>query len=355
VLVLVLVAVGLVAGFVVQRWASARPNFSRSIDLYGVAFPDATHGWVVGARLEKSGEGFVMGLIFATTDGGATWRQQVSCHALDPNAVAFADAKHGWVVGAPAAKGDTVILATSDGGAAWKRQDSGTRYRLWGIACANARDAWAVGDSQSQSHGVILATKDGGAHWKTQLVTDDACLSGVAFADARRGWVVGNGSIYVTVDGGATWRQQYSGAKHGLLNTDPEAVACADARHAWAVGEDDRGGLILATTDGGAHWRRQHVADYGESVCLSGVAFQDARCGWAVGSDYELGGVIIHTTDGGRSWSAQKMAVGLNGLAVPDASHGYVIGTHDKMAENATAFVGSSILRTANGGTTWKR
>ena len=95
------------------------------------------------------------GTVLATTNGGATWREQDSGSSKYLQAVAFTDATHGWAVGGD--EGPTVILATTNGGATWGAQRSGSDSWLQAVAFTDATHGWAVG-----SGGVILATTDGG-------------------------------------------------------------------------------------------------------------------------------------------------------------------------------------------------
>ncbi len=71
------------------------------------------------------------------------------------NAVAFADALHGWVACTSGA-----ILATVDGGRHWSRQASGCDEGLYSITFVDARQGWTAG-----SGGVLLHTMDGGTTW----------------------------------------------------------------------------------------------------------------------------------------------------------------------------------------------
>ena len=283
-----------------------RQNPGRAASLFGVSFPNATHGWAVGG----------MGTILATTNGGVTWKRQVSGFEGGESleAVTFVDARHGWAVGGDGfAWGErSIILATSNGGATWKKQRSvRSNQTLTAIAFSDLRHGWAVGIGRSSSlwgSGVILATKDGGATWKAQnagAAVGDGQLNSVAFADSIHGWAAGfnfSGNtplsvILATSNGGATWKaQDVSGAGSGVL---PESVAFVDAMHGWAVGSG-----ILATNDGGATWK---VQDYpssadGSALNLNSVTFVDATHGWAVGAR----GTILATSDGGASWHAQS-------------------------------------------------
>jgi photosystem II stability/assembly factor-like uncharacterized protein len=51
----------------------------------------------------------------------------------------------------------TTILRTTDGGATWKRQVTGPGRALFGVFFTDANTGWAVGDA-----GVILHTTTGG-------------------------------------------------------------------------------------------------------------------------------------------------------------------------------------------------
>ncbi|MCT6967273.1 WD40/YVTN/BNR-like repeat-containing protein, partial [Salmonella enterica] len=62
----------------------------------------------------------------------------------------------------------------------------------------------------------------------------------------------------------------------------------------WAVGHDAQ---ILASVDGGATWAQQYQ-DLQREAPLLDVWFNDANHGLAVGAY----GALIETTDGGKTW-----------------------------------------------------
>jgi photosystem II stability/assembly factor-like uncharacterized protein len=126
-------------------------------------------------------------------------------------------------------------------------------------------------------------------------------------ADDRIGWVVGRqapeangtelgdgkgGRIFVTRDGGRTWRRQASDLRFPAVT----GVFCTDARHAWAVG--DRG-LLLATRNGGVSWRR---LDTRTTEDLATVVFADEKTGWIVARE----AAVLRTVDGGSSWATTE-------------------------------------------------
>jgi len=88
------------------------PGFAGPTSMF---FVDSQHGWIV-LRLTSS-SAFSIGLMLKTEDGGITWSE------LQPppsaGAILFTTAQDGWMVGGPA--GD-VIWATRDGGKTWKEK-----------------------------------------------------------------------------------------------------------------------------------------------------------------------------------------------------------------------------------------
>ena len=177
----------------------------------------------------------------STGDGGWVWQDPIpQGNVLE--AVSYADADHGWAVG-----GAGTIIATTDGGATWKGQVSHTRAELKDVTFTDAAHGWAVGYS-----GTILATKDGGLSWRAQDSGTAGLLLTGAFADSLHGWVADpEGDVFATDDGGQNWTKRASGAQ--LVN----ALAFTDASHGWAVGPF---GVILATSDGGVHSGRRPPA-----------------------------------------------------------------------------------------------
>lgn len=125
-----------------HTWAIQSPGAGG----YSMTCADANTCWVVGRSN-----------ILRTMDGGATWTSQ-SVANQDFYGVAFVNATTGWVVGMGGA-----IYKTTDGGGNWVRQTSGSLDHLLPVAFADAQNGWAVG-----TNGRILNTRDGGATWVHQ-------------------------------------------------------------------------------------------------------------------------------------------------------------------------------------------
>jgi hypothetical protein len=113
----------------------------------------------------------------------------------------------------------------------------------------------------------VYRTTDGGTTWTPTSVAQLATgLLDIALTpDALHGWAttwMPDDGVIATTDGGATWTAQNVGSGQSLYG-----LACTDATHVWAVGEE---GGILATTTGGA--RPQPSTDEG-----AGRRHRDAR------------------------------------------------------------------------------
>jgi photosystem II stability/assembly factor-like uncharacterized protein len=78
----------------------------------------------------------------------------------------FTDANTGVVVGGQAGCGPSIstILRTTDGGATWKPQLTGSSRALIGVFFTDANTGWAVGEA-----GTILHTTTGGEPLATLL------------------------------------------------------------------------------------------------------------------------------------------------------------------------------------------
>jgi photosystem II stability/assembly factor-like uncharacterized protein len=255
-------------------WAVRRaPTEDTLRDVY---FVNEQTGWLVCDRsiyLLRTKEE-PRSYLLKTTDGGETW-SRVEATGADVDVlltrVAFVDAARGWAFGEMGA-----LYATTDGGASWKRQTLPTNHLLLGGAFLAAGQGWLVGAGNT-----ILYNPDG-ARWLAggSPVNVETRLNAVSFVEQRRGWAVGErGLVLATVNGGRAWFKQESNVDVDLLD-----VKFIDAKEGWAAGA---GGTIIHTTDGGANWRPEPSGTRHPLERLS--AASRARV-WAVG----FGGTIIN-------------------------------------------------------------
>ena len=289
--------------------------------LESVYFVDPQTGWVAGSN----------GTILHTTDGGLSWQHQDSGSTEIVRDIFFLDQNRGWVVG-----DERLILRTTNGGNTWETQQCPADTKtLESIYFADANHGWISGGHYTVSgtypwlwftaHGFILRSTNGGNSWFISA-SISAYPEGIHFADDLHGWLVGQApdaqtslfdvpNIFFSSSGGNSWSlQSIPVSTYGRFNS----VSFVDANTGWAVGSN---GWILHTANGGAVWRQQYSGIASE---LHTVQFVNPTTGWIASS-----GPILHTTDGGQTWVAQTAEPGCTALLdlhFIDIDHGWAAG-----------------------------
>jgi photosystem II stability/assembly factor-like uncharacterized protein len=175
--------------------------------------------------------------------------------ARDVELVAFADRDHGLAAGSavypdcsPPVRTDSFarsLFATRDGGSTWRRVRA--PFAIGGLA--TTRGVTVVFGLRGCRR-VDAFTHDGGRTWRIAH-TPRACFSSLASEDVV--WL-NCGTVFLrSDDGGATWARTPAVA-------DTISLAAADAEEAWAVA-GYRGGIdttnrLWHTTDGGKTWNQ---------------------------------------------------------------------------------------------------
>ncbi|MCH8296217.1 T9SS type A sorting domain-containing protein, partial [Candidatus Poribacteria bacterium] len=136
-----------------------------------IHFADRQNGWASTFPVIWSPNTF--GLIYATRDGGETWRVQHKGPII--NDLCFIDSNRGWAVGFDLSIRRGVILATKNGGRTWERQWE-IRGSFLRVLFLNPKFGWTVG-----IQGIILQTQDGGKTWQVQESGVNVYLWGLAY------------------------------------------------------------------------------------------------------------------------------------------------------------------------------
>ena len=229
-----------------RTWTETFRNTDPAAFYDCLAFTDRRHGLAlsdpVGGKFR----------ILATADGGRSWRVRPTTGMPDALPGEFAFAASGTcLVTADRGGHDRAwfatgggerarVFATADGGRTWRVTDtpvpSGASAGIYSLAF---RDPWhgiavggdyAVPDTAPQGS---ATSRDGGRTWTTSAGIPGAYRSGAAW--------VGLGPLALTVgptgsdysyDGGRTWRRFDTGSF--------DAVICAPDRSCWASGEQGR-------------------------------------------------------------------------------------------------------------------
>lgn len=198
--------------------------------------------------------------------------------------------------------------------------------------------------------GVGYRSVDGGYTWKEfRLPVDLGMAFEIKMYDAKYGYIYGPPQwLFKTTDGGESWTQV----------SLPDAIQNVYVERLSVVNPDTiilsmvwtNKAVLLRSYDGGVTW------NYNDAPVLFGVSslfFVDAQYGYSVGYQNTGQGdraldLFTYTTDGGRTWAPVEKkwrdpANGLSDVQFLDRLNGMAVGWQGK------------ILRTSDGGKTWKK
>lgn len=231
------------------------------------------------------------------------------------------------------------VLAQDDG-AGWRGGRQGEAGQdLNTVFFVNEKRGWAAGDG-----GVLIRTTDEGRTWSRQSIGPDESVNDIFFLNKEDGYLLAANRIYVSEDGGETWRESARFPASAFGGAEPElySVRFTSKKRGWIVGSVSRrervvDSLVLKTTDGGASWERVSVPTKSELINL---AFSGDKRGWIVGAS----GVVLHTRDGGESWTLQdaRTTAALYSVDFDNDKRGWAVGER------------GVILKTENGGERWR-
>ncbi len=148
--------------------------------------------------------------IFASEDGGSTWKQIFSCRAkMDVQGLSQEKDCDLWVLDFPtpdvgyAMGAERLTVKTEDGGATWKvlvgPEEQGDQ-RVYDAAFLDANTGYEV-----RSGGKLERTADGGQNWQGVIARLNTTYPKLKFAGNEIGWSILGPTWAYTVDGGKHW------------------------------------------------------------------------------------------------------------------------------------------------------
>ena len=231
--------------------------------------------------------GAASGGVWKTTDGAKTFApvfDDQPVQAIGALALAPSDPRVVW-----AGTGEAWMIRDSDvmGDGAYKSVDAGKTWTNMGLAetgrigriivhpanpdivyvCALGR---ATGPQQERG---VFKTNDGGRSWQRSLFVDENTGCSGMSMDAKdpnvllagtwqvelHTWIENSGgpgsAVYITRDGGATWKKLESGLPRSPLGKIDVAIARSDVKRMYALIQTANQGSLWRSDDGGAAWR----------------------------------------------------------------------------------------------------
>jgi photosystem II stability/assembly factor-like uncharacterized protein len=180
-------------------------------------FVSISTGWIPGA----CSAGPVGPLFYVTRDGGQTWNTAtISLPAgftgqcmCEIGSLRFSDARNGvFVLDIYGSDGrtQTYLYATHDGGASW-RPGPTLPAQAYGVYFVDKSHGWTLNAKNNS----LLATSDGGQHWSmVGTIPSTQGVMGFQFVTTEIGWALASEPqgepIVKTSDGGQTWTTQLS-------------------------------------------------------------------------------------------------------------------------------------------------
>jgi photosystem II stability/assembly factor-like uncharacterized protein len=162
--------------------------------LADVAFTDERHGVLVA--LDR---------IWSTRDGGRSWKLRKALPMTVLTSVAVGDGRDAWVAGWDTLTGDPLVFASGDGGVTWRRLRVGLPPAEPGALQARQIASGGNGHLWITCAAGMIASADGGGTWTLQEVPAGQPLA-LAAADAEHVLATTEGQpILATADGGAAW------------------------------------------------------------------------------------------------------------------------------------------------------
>lgn len=386
--------------------AAPCPNYTQlNQQVPALKMSSPTTGWAAGG--------------LKTTDGGATWRDMspgelragmpapAVSNALYPPGFKdfYLDADHAWEFRTYASTTTCIdhaaVFATSDGGRTWRASQT-ISFGLppaWGgvtmdFQFVDASHGWVLiaagrwqllpggwGDGVAAPEDLLYATSDGGLTWRLVSTLKPAefgtsisktCpfgLGGLTFTASDKGWMevdcAGQSpELLVTTDGGVTWAPKAVdvGSFSSLCPCSTQFEHVFDSGHLILNVIAGNTALTLVTSDGGKTW--QTMAGWPPTGTVIVVDYLNFDQWWAVVTEpsWQKGTPthdwLYRTTDSGRSWTL--VATGLP-LGFPVDQLAFVDDVHGLALQSPGASTGpplgpgEEVLVTSDGGRTWKK
>ncbi len=341
------------------RWSEVTPRSPVDSNPYTYTnyFLDESHAWIT--EVASSGGKNPYLVTFRTTNGGTTWQRgaTVSTTFESTTTEFFLDANSGWLVltgGYPTHAIWPDVYKTSDGGLSWSlvASQAGMGAASDGLLPASASPyfvststGWlTVGLATNNgnatfyfSHTAIFVTHNGGRTWRPQPLPIAPPAGGVldapVFFGQRQGVIVMHAitpdttvkaSLLATSDGGLTWTVR------PLAWAFIWSIQFVDPAHGWAVAGPSSDFLksatgaafplpIYRTDDGGVTWTPVHTSLQFQNgrERVTDIHFVDTQTGFVTIWNDSGPTMELRSDDGGRSWSVVARCQKALGLSFP--------------------------------------
>jgi photosystem II stability/assembly factor-like uncharacterized protein len=204
--------------------------------------------------------------------------------------------RHSSPSGPPPSTSSAAVLRFRDSDLSWVGENTG--FALGSARCGASRCA------------VLLATTDG-AHWAVRnrsLPFGPPAVSGLRFADSQVGYAYGPQALYLTKDGGRSWRRETGGAI--ALETSNGTVIRVTSTGTGCPGPCNV--RVLVAKNGSSAWTPAPLPTPNGATGGDGVAFSRngdeavlANLGHPAGGATDAHATLFLSHDAGRTWTSR--------------------------------------------------
>lgn len=204
-----------------------------------------------------------------------------------------------------------------------------------------------IGWAARGGNGTVFKTTNGGASWTEQTVssTTGQYFRNIEFLNENIGFLgTLNNNFYKTTNGGTTWTRVNN------IFPNPEAICGLDAvgnSTVYGCGAWFSPAYVIKSTDSGNTWKYIDMSAY--ATALVEIMFIDENVGFVSGGD-DQGAVILKTTDGGESWT-QIYRTSEPGDYVWKMQ---MLNDQNKIFCSIESETQGKLLKTLDGGITWQ-
>jgi photosystem II stability/assembly factor-like uncharacterized protein len=261
-----------------------------------------------------------------------------------------------------------VLLLVASAGAQWTRLNVPTTASLRGLSVVSEEVVWASG-----TEGTVIRTADGGKNWSVLKVAGAEQLDfrGIKAFDGDNAVIISSGPaekgqarIYRTSDGGKTWQQSFEEKRAGIFF---DAVAFWDRQHGIVLSDPVEGKFALfMTEDGGASWKQLNPAALPAALPNEGAFAASNSCLVVQGRSnvwFATGGAsvarVFRSHDRGKTWQVSETPMhpknassGIFSLMFQTSKSGVAVGGDYQHPESSDL---PNVLNTQDGGKTWQQ